>query len=166
MKMVDENRSEELDDGYFPPADNFGQNDPWASSNTSGVLSPPVSDPLFQVISSERYLNSLESKLSRIKGNRRKEPTAKEMLSSLEKVKDDHMNRYLQTNTVQTFQTNYESVASHSDSAVSYFDRLLHPERQPMSEEELVVLLQDDALSKKHEDILDDVGSTSTKDIK
>ncbi|XP_063425638.1 uncharacterized protein LOC134709406 [Mytilus trossulus] len=111
-------------------------------------LGPPV-EPLHDLISSERYIDSLERRLNKVKGNQAKEPTAKEMLSALEKTKEGQMHQLLDSNT------------QHSSSQDPCLDGAVvnktHTGKQ-QNLEEIVALIYQDALSKDKEDTETDKG--------
>ncbi|KAK6183478.1 hypothetical protein SNE40_010954 [Patella caerulea] len=154
--MADEMVKLKNREDFFESKPRSATNDPWNTAAAVGVITPPTSDPAYQFISSERYLNSLESKLSKIKGKSSREPSAKEIISSLGKVKDDHMNRFISDENKNNNEFHWPTTDFDDPSAVSYFDRLLHPERQAVSGEELIELLKDDALSRNTSEQIDD----------
>ncbi|XP_064603578.1 uncharacterized protein LOC135468995 [Liolophura sinensis] len=108
-------------------------------------------DPLYDLIDSDRYIKSLENKLRKLKGGSKKEPTAKDMISSLEKSKEDHFRRLEQFK--EDYVSNFvsDSLTSDNDSSLSYIQRRIHPDRIAIDPEELMELLQDNAVEKQVE---------------
>ncbi|XP_041354643.1 uncharacterized protein LOC121372403 [Gigantopelta aegis] len=122
------------------------QNDPWKSPSQPVLLQNAPTDPRYCFISSENYIDSLEKKLKQLKGKTAKESTSKEMVDSLGRVRDDQMQSFLNTDSCDRLMD--FSVDITDPSAAAFLQRRLHPERQAVNSEELVYLLQDDALSK------------------
>ncbi|XP_046582405.1 uncharacterized protein LOC124289787 [Haliotis rubra] len=122
-------------------------NDPWAPQSPSNVtVLPCPTDPLHQLISSDRYIESLEKKLNRLKGRSRREPSSHDIVQSLSKLRNDQMERFLKEESSQTQAVNLSS-GGEATSSSSYIQRRLYPEKQAVTGDELVVLLQDDALA-------------------
>ncbi|XP_067681611.1 coiled-coil domain-containing protein 32-like [Haliotis asinina] len=121
-------------------------NDPWAPQPPSnGTVLPCPTDPLHELISSDRYIASLEKKLNRIKGRSRQEPSSQDIVQSLTKLRNDQMERFLKEESSQTQAV--QLPCGGEATSTSYIQRRLYPEKQAVTGDELVVLLQDDALA-------------------
>lgn len=92
-----------------------------------------------------------ENKLRKLKAGSKKEPTAKDMILSLEKSKEDHFRRLEQFK--EDYVSNFvsDSLSSDNDSSLSYIQRRIHPDRIAIDPEELVELLHDNAVEKQVE---------------
>ncbi|XP_071079431.1 coiled-coil domain-containing protein 32-like [Haliotis cracherodii] len=129
-----------------PPAP--AMNDPWAPQPPSNVTVMPCPvDPIHQLISSDKYIESLEKKLNRLKGRAPREPTARDIVQSLSKLRNDQMERFLKEESCQTQAVH---LASGGEAAsASYIQRRLYPEKQAVTGDEVVELLQADALANR-----------------
>ena len=102
-----------------------------------------------------------------MKGKSAKEPTSKEMVHSLGRVRDDQMQSFLNANSCDRLMD--FSVDITDPSTVAFLQRRLHPERQAVNSEELVQLLQDDALSKavsENSDKIEECGDCAVTPMK
>ncbi|KAK2175380.1 hypothetical protein NP493_737g02053 [Ridgeia piscesae] len=102
-----------------------------------------------ELVSSEKYIDSLERKLDRIKGKGKDghEPTSKEMLHHLSAVKEAHMKELTDTSD-RPFESNYSTNLERVNdaAAVTFLQRKLCPERQAIMVEELHPLVENDTL--------------------
>nr|KAI8741160.1 CAunnamed protein product [Biomphalaria glabrata] len=139
-------------------------NDPWAPLPEVASQSNPVEcnfslgfsfeDPLHQKLDSERYIKSLESKLQKLTRVKNKDPSSKDIISSLTLFHDDQMKRYVDDSAAGlSSPLTTTAISEESLNPLSYLQRKLYPERQPLSAEELLQLLQEDVLGKIFEDL-------------
>ncbi|PVD25906.1 hypothetical protein C0Q70_13570 [Pomacea canaliculata] len=121
------------------------ENDPWLPlpESSAAITAPPV-DPLRQLIDSERYIESLEKKLIRIKGKCYKAPSSADIINSLALFRDDQMRRFM----AKESDVSLSSTITPQDTSSSYIQRRLHPERQAINVDELFELLKDDELAR------------------
>ncbi|XP_076464313.1 uncharacterized protein LOC143296329 [Babylonia areolata] len=128
------------------------QNDPWIPlTEVTGIISQPPCDPRYQLIDSDRYIESLERKLKRIKGRNKPEPSSRDIIDSLAGFKDDQMRRFLHNGHTITSEPSSSVIAADvatSSSSMAFLQRRLHPERQALNMEELFELLKDDELAR------------------
>ncbi|KAL8611098.1 hypothetical protein ACOMHN_064388 [Nucella lapillus] len=128
------------------------QNDPWTPlpEKADGILQPPC-DPRHQLIDSDRYIESLERRLKRLKGRNKPELSSRDIINSIAGFKDDQMRRFLQNGHSITAPPPYSSSSITDDAtttSASYLQRKLYPERQALNTEELFELLKDDELTR------------------
>ncbi|CAI9724359.1 Hypothetical predicted protein [Octopus vulgaris] len=125
------------------------KNDPWTPlPSMSANLPPAPKDPLYDMISSEEYLESLNRRLQQIKLEGQKEPTSKDIIKELALKKADIMKNFLEEGGSLEFD---DANALDDDNFQSYFQRKFCPERQALSTEELITLLQADELTNQVE---------------
>ncbi|KAI8787790.1 CAunnamed protein product [Biomphalaria glabrata] len=139
-------------------------NDPWAPLPEVASQPNPVEcnfslgfsfeDPLHQKLDSEKYIKSLESKLQKLTRVKNKDPSSKDIISSLTLFHDDQMKRYVDDSAAGlSSPLTTTAISEESLNPLSYLQRKLYPERQPLSAEELLQLLQEDVLGKIFEDL-------------
>uniref|UniRef100_A0A2C9LY07 Uncharacterized protein n=1 Tax=Biomphalaria glabrata TaxID=6526 RepID=A0A2C9LY07_BIOGL len=139
-------------------------NDPWAPLPEVASQPNPVEcnfslgfsfeDPLHQKLDSERYIKSLESKLQKLTRVKNKDPSSKDIISSLTLFHDDQMKRYVDDSAAGlSSPLTMTAISEESLNPLSYLQRKLYPERQHLSAEELLQLLQEDVLGKIFEDL-------------
>ncbi|XP_052769122.1 uncharacterized protein LOC128209225 [Mya arenaria] len=130
-------------------------NDPWSPpiQNTHIALLPqPKKDPLRDIKSPEIYIQSLEKKLQRFKGQTKTDKVRPdEMIKSLQEARDLHTSQYLESRDSQS--SEFVTVDQDNSSVLLSVQRKLHPERQALNQLELIPLVHDDVLSKHSEQI-------------
>ena len=88
-----------------------------------------------------------EKKLSRLKGKTGKEAKPSEMITSLQRTKEDQLNHIL---TGQNQLNNFDDELDfQEDTVISSIQRRLNPEGQAMNPVELYPLLNNDFLAKE-----------------
>ncbi|GFO14268.1 RNA 3'-terminal phosphate cyclase-like [Plakobranchus ocellatus] len=150
------------------------ENDPWtpleiseSTDNASGST-PNVTDsvrssslrlsigmpqnPLYQMIDSEKYIQSLEQKLSKLTKNRRKEPTSRDIINSLAVFHEDQMRRYID-DTIGFSPSANDGFSDDGSAHSSFLQRRLYPERQPLNPEEIAELLKEDVVAERFEQL-------------
>ncbi|XP_014667931.1 PREDICTED: uncharacterized protein LOC106809380 [Priapulus caudatus] len=104
-----------------------------------------------RITPSKEHIDRLEAKLKRVAG-KQEEPTARSMLKILSEAKDDLMRGIVSGNDISyVFVSNPDK-----ETAVSYLERKLYPEKTALSSEELISLVIDDELAKhiqQHEEV-------------
>lgn len=143
------------------------ENDPWVpldqeldvsrlkNSNETTVSDLPLpKNPLYHMIDSEKYIQTLEQKLAKITKNRnkQKEPTSRDIINSLADFHEDQMRRYLD-DTAGICSTSDSVAVDDSSMQPSYLQRKIYPERQPLNSEEIAELLKEDVLGEKFEEL-------------
>ena len=123
--------------------------DPWAP--IPQTVSSCVCD-----LDSERYVAALESRLNKLKESRNSEPTAKELLAGLSQAKEAEMINLTQSSSgpyISSYAcTDGDDANIESPSLVMAIQRKLQPEKQALSTEELLELVENDELAKiRHE---------------
>lgn len=90
-----------------------------------------------------------ESKLNKVQGkNRHGEPNPRDMIDGLTRVKEDHMARFISQTAERCFIPD-GAMDDHNDaSPAALLQRRLHPEKQALNPEEIVVLVNADELNK------------------
>ncbi|KAH9489106.1 hypothetical protein Btru_057696 [Bulinus truncatus] len=143
-------------------------NDPWTpltvdsiSVEQSTFLVMSLENPLHQELDSEKYIRSLETKLNKLTKVKNAEPSARDIISSLTLFHDDQMKRYVDDLSIDH---GFHSDITYSEEFInplSYVQRKLHPEKQPLCAEELLELLKEDILAKTFEDSFVNYSSAS-----
>ncbi|GFT00197.1 hypothetical protein NPIL_392341 [Nephila pilipes] len=98
-----------------------------------------------QLPDSDNYLRKLETRLSKVKGLN-KNLTSKDMITVLQKARDDHMNRLISSSVEQL--STIDSLEGDKEVSVSYVEKKLFPEKNGVTYEELQHLLESDVLAK------------------
>ncbi|GAB1609900.1 uncharacterized protein LOC115213416 [Argonauta hians] len=140
------------------------KNDPWSPMPSVAADLPPVpKDPIFNMISSEEYLESLNKRLQQIKFENRKEPTSKDIINELVLKKADIMKNFLEDG--HTFQFD-DAISLDEDNFQAYFQRKFCPERQALSSDELITLLKADELTTEVENsTIEETGNIENREI-
>ena len=117
--------------------------DPWAPI-------PQTDCSYVADLESDRYVSYLEAKLTKLKESRDSEPTSKDLLAGLSQAKEAEM-----SNLTQSSAEPYISSYAENDDAnienpavVSAIQRKLQPEKQALTTEELLELVENDELAK------------------
>jgi hypothetical protein len=126
------------------------------SSNLPVLATPaPSTDPILHFPSSDAHIQTLQRKLESLTarnglGKRsEREPSSRDLVHDLCAVREAHMQRFLDTDNVSGDGAQvWESSVSDDTSAFSLLHRKLYPEKQAVSAEELVVLVDDDSVAK------------------
>ncbi|RUS84782.1 hypothetical protein EGW08_007466 [Elysia chlorotica] len=159
------------ENGHFSGGNYKVENDPWVplvretetsqlSSDTDRPsaclgtrLSTPL-NPLYQIIDSEKYIQSLENKLAKLTKNKikQKEPTSRDIINSLATFHEDQMRRYIDDTAGYCPSSNAGTIEESSMQA-SYLHRKIYPERQPLNAEEIAELLKEDVMAEKFEEL-------------
>ncbi|CAE1322959.1 unnamed protein product [Acanthosepion pharaonis] len=122
------------------------KNDPWTPLPPSSSTLPMPKNPLYDIISSEEYLESLNKRLHQIRQQGTKEPSAKDILNGLAVKKADIMKQFLEENSSHLNEDDLNSL--DAENFQTFLQRKIFPERQAISAEELVTLIQADELAK------------------
>lgn len=83
-----------------------------------------------------------EAKIHKLKGRRSKEPCARDLLESLSAVREDST----RNNHTLSSEAFYADTISEEDSALAQLQRKIHPERQAITTDELLHLVDHDQL--------------------
>ncbi|GFX57945.1 hypothetical protein TNCV_3069121 [Trichonephila clavipes] len=94
---------------------------------------------------SDHYLRKLETRLSKVKGLN-KNLTSKDMITVLQKARDDYMSRLISSSAEQLCAI--DSLEGDKEVSVSYVEKKLFPEKNGVTYEELQHLLESDVLAK------------------
>ncbi|KAL3874768.1 hypothetical protein ACJMK2_037738 [Sinanodonta woodiana] len=127
------------------------QNDPWKTldqTNYTTIVQPPATNPLYDLISSDKYLDSLEKRLHKIKGRSSEVATSKDMISALEHKRDAQMQQYM----ISSSTAGADYVTVDQSSPGFSLQRKLYPEKQFLNPQEIVALLEEDVLGKNFEE--------------
>ncbi|XP_059161807.1 uncharacterized protein LOC131944927 [Physella acuta] len=146
---------------------NKRNNDPWVplpdviDDDDTSVLPSLPNDPLHEMIDSEKYIQTLETKLKKImKSKKGGEPSSREIISSLALFHEDQMKRYIEESTTSSFNSMNidEQIAQ-----ISFVQRKLHPEKQPLNAEEILELVRADILARTYEECFNEEISRVTE---
>ncbi|XP_023233919.1 uncharacterized protein LOC111633562 [Centruroides sculpturatus] len=111
------------------------------------------------MLDSAQYLSKLESRLARIK-DKNKEPTPKEILTSLQQAKESILGIERSQNESSSFLSEESGDKQVSSSSI---ERYLFPEKQAIIIEEIQHLLQYDTLAKTTAEIANEVTNSECK---
>ncbi|KAK3592552.1 hypothetical protein CHS0354_005613 [Potamilus streckersoni] len=142
----------EVEEGFAHRKATTGtQNDPWKpldENNSPNIIKSHVANPLYDLISSDKYIDSLEKKLHRIKGRASEFATSKDMIAALEHKRDAQMQQYM----ISSNTAGADYVTVDQSSPGFSLQRKLHPEKQFLNPQEIVALLEEDVLAKNFEE--------------
>ncbi|GFR99765.1 hypothetical protein ElyMa_006381600 [Elysia marginata] len=150
------------ENGLFPRGGSQKvENDPWVpldlskENSSAGSCLPVPQNPLYQMIDSEKYIQSLEQKLAKLTKSRtskQKEPTSRDIINSLAVFHEDQMRRYIDDSS-GTCSSNNTAIVDDNSLQPSYLQRKMYPERQPLNYEEIAELVKEDVMAEKFEEL-------------
>ncbi|KAF8777903.1 coiled-coil domain-containing protein 32-like [Argiope bruennichi] len=103
-----------------------------------------ISSSFSHLPDSDDYIRKLETRLSKVKGLN-KSLTSKDMITVLQKAKDDYMSHLISS---ATGQLSFDDCDGDKEVSVSYVEKKLFPEKNGVTYEELQHLLESDVLAK------------------
>lgn len=89
------------------------------------------------------------------------EPSSREIISSLVLFHEDQMKRYIEESTTRSF--NSVNIDDDQIAQISFVQRKLHPEKQPLNAEEILELVRADILAHTYEECLNEDTSRVTE---